>query len=349
MFGTETTMSTVFPEIQFGDQNQIVKSPTWFTWAYAFGRFLVENEQALEAGLIVVTSPCQSPLIGAVGLGALVKLLERQTNTTDNDKYFEQLFSLPTGTLVRWKPKRKARTKVFKLLKDRCRKKGIKMRQVSGSRKDSNASYFLTQQAALSYVVDSVEQTDPDLTHSLSRYPGAAIIEKISQDISPEQNWRNNLDDIVFAGPTGGHSSPKKQMTSTRLFYTESHGMGLHELLAVKEWIKNSQQTPHFSRFLNSSKNKKEIPQIVKKSRFVFYNSIDSFLRFTDRFESQVQVLVSSRNVDSNKLERLLGKLHSYKERAVPVAPEIMDQIPCPPVGLQLIDYGSKKKREKKW
>lgn len=349
MLDLEPATENQLPAIQFNEAENPIDAPDWFSWGIRFGHQLSQSRSSLDSGLILITTPCESPLLGTVALGTLSHLLETQSDNVEREQHFESLFHMPTGTLVKRKAENKSRPRVYKLLSSRSREDGIKMKMVKGPKKFKDCVITLSPQAALTYVLEDEEETCTDRVHSLSPYPGAAFMEQISATIPESQTWRNNLDQILISGPTGGNSSPKKQLAGTSLVNCEGEGLELHEMLAVKEWKSGKTNGPYYSRFLNSSASKAEFPEVVRKARFVLFNSVDSYLRYTDKFSTQLQVVVCSRDVDSHKTERLYAKLYAYRDRAQKFDAEVFSAFETPPFGIQLLFLGAKGKKEKKW
>jgi len=349
MLDLEPATKNQIPRVQFSSSEHPSDAPDWFRWGVRFGQQLSISRSSLESGLILLTTPCESPLLGTLALGMLSHLLEMQSDNVEQEQHFESLFQMPSGTLVKRKAENKSRARVYKLLSNRCREDGIKMKMVKGPKKFKDCVITLSPQAALTYVLEDEEETCKDRVHSLSPYPGAALMELISSTIPDSQTWRNNLDQILISGPTGGNSSPKKQLAGTSLVNCEGEGLELHEMLAVKEWKSSKVHGPYYSRFLNSSAAKAEFPEVARKARFVLFNSIDSYLRYTDKFSTQLQVVVCSRDVDSHKTERLYAKLYAYRDRAQQFDSDVLPAFESPPFGIQLFFLGAKGKKEKKW
>ena len=349
MHDLEPVTEAELPRLQFANSESSTCAPRWFTWALEFGKQLSVNRSALESGLVFITAPCESPMLGALALGTLSHLLETQSDNVELEQHFESLFQMPAGTLVKRKVAAKNRPRVYKLLSDRSRENGIRMRAYKASKKFKDCTFFLTEQAALTYVLEDEEVTDPELVHALTPYPGAALMEKISPSIPDSQTWRNNLDQILISGPTGGNSSPKKQFAGTSLVNCEGEGLGLHEMLAVKEWKSSKTHGPYYSRFLNSSAAKAEFPAVARKAKFVFFNSVDSYIRFTDKFSTQLQVVVCARDIDSHKTERLYSKLYAFNDRAQKFSADTTSAFKKPPFGIQAFFMGAKVMKEKKW
>ena len=343
-------IASELPKIQFANSDNAIAAPNWFTWGLHFGQQLAVNRSALESGLVLVTAPCESALLGAISLGTLSHLLEIQSHNHGPEQHFESLFQMPVGTLVKRKAQTNTHTRprVYRLLANRSRENGIKMKMVKGPQKFKDCIITLTPAKALSYVPQDEDVTTPELVHSLSPFPGAAFLEQISSTIPNSQTWRNNLDQILISGPTAGNSSPKKQFIETSLVNEEGEQLGLHEMLAVKEWKSDKTHGPCYSRFLNSSVTKAEFPAVAEKANFVYYNAVDSYLRFTDRFSTQLQVLVCSRDIDSHKTERLLHKLYTFRDRAKNFNTKTTSSFEDPPFGIQVHFLGTKVMKEKK-
>ena len=144
-------IASELPKIQFANSDNAIAAPNWFTWGLHFGQQLAVNRSALESGLVLVTAPCESALLGAISLGTLSHLLEIQSHNHGPEQHFESLFQMPVGTLVKRKAQTNTHTRprVYRLLANRSRENGIKMKMVKGPQKFKDCIITLTPAKAL--------------------------------------------------------------------------------------------------------------------------------------------------------------------------------------------------------
>lgn len=327
-------------------------SPTWTDWAFEFGYQLRKRTSEFLSNLIVCTTPCQSPLSAVISFGFLVGELEDQIGMCDANTYFEYLYSLPADTLVKMNASNAAKPNVYKLTAERIPREHIIIKQVSGRlrRRHADAKVFLTRSSSLNYVVDRGNEEALKGLDALLNYPAAILAERISENIPVDQNWRANLTSIVIAGPTGGHCSPRSQFESAFFALNDEVRFSLAEILAVKEWKSPQDQTPHYSHFFNSSSRKQgDATGTLANAKLAVFTSVDSFLRFSEQFQKQIQVVVLPRDIDASRMERFDAAIRRHMERADLLTCNQLARFPQPPTGIQLFCCGASKRKEKKW
>ena len=321
--------------------------PDWASWAANLGYDFFAHRSSLSSELIVISTPCQSPLGGTVALGWLLGELELPIGKRDAGSYFELLLSLPAGTRVKRVDRGGARPKEYALRLNRTDDE-IEMRQVGGRgmRRNDTSLHFLRRDFSLNYVVVGTDDRESSGNDALSESGSIPFYEHISARIPVEQNWKANIDSIVIAGPTGGHSSPRGQLESVSLRLNDEQSKTISELLAVREWKQSGDLTPHYSRFFNAAKSGKDLPEIIAKSTFVIFTSPDSFQRFGHLFEQQVKLLVFSRDVGDSKLELLESALLRHMKNAPKPEGEFVNEFEQPPSGVQLMFFGRRVLQE---
>ena len=340
-----------FPKIQFDLEHSASHFPDWAKWACKFGHELKSELNELRSGLIVITTPCQSPLGGIIGLGFLVAELEKKIERRDIDSYFEFLYSLPGGTKVKYNDPKGATPKTFMLLRTRTPGVEIKMRQVGGrgQSRTTRRSSYLPKNKCLDYVLENEAESQATGNDALTDYSAIPLLEFMSDKIPHDQNWRSNLDSIVIAGPTAGLSSPRKQLENTVLSSNEESQFSLARILGVKEWKENRDQSPHYCRFFNTPKAQKDLPEILAESKLVVFTSASSLIRYSSRFKRQLKVLVVSRDIGDSMTESLDDHLWRHRKESDLPSSQLTDKFEKPPNGIQVLFYGHEVREVPGW
>ena len=323
----------------------------WVQWAVSLGFDFHRQRELLESELVIVTTPCQSPIAGIIGIGWLIAELENQIRRDDAASYFEHLLSLPVGTRVKRIDQLGTKPKEYSL-RNKRNDSEIEMKQVGGrgARKSGSTKHFLVRKHSLNYIVAGEEDREASGNDALCNSQSIRYYQQMSPRIPSNQNWKANIDSIVFAGPTAGNSSPRKNLRALRfLLDNQNEGKSVADLLAVREWKESGDQTPHYSRFFNAAKSRNDIPEIIAKSQLVFFTSVESFLRFGDSFAKQIKILVLSRDIGDSKVELLESKLSLHLRNATKLDSEVINKFEQPPIGIQLLFFGRRILQEPEW
>jgi hypothetical protein len=335
------------PLIKFTGVDVPIRSPSWSEWALRYGHTLKANMSNFESSLIVITTPCQSPISGFISLGFLIAQLEQNIGSLDSDSYFDFLYELPAGTKIKRRKTTSKRPAKFSIQRSRTRDGGIQMRKVGGRNVKGASRVFLTRGRCLDYVID--DDSEATGNDALNDYVARELITSISDQIPSNQNWRSNLDSIVVAGPVGGNSSPRRQYEKTELVLSDGSRFSIAQTLAIKEWKGTSDHSPHYCRFFNTANRSQDVPQLIRKSNLVIFTSVESYLRFASQFQTQTKVMVVSRDMGDSKFEMLDSALRAHLDRATPNPQCDVDALESPPVGIQVFYFGKIEKREKQW
>lgn len=335
-----------------------VSVPAWFRWATSFAvglkRQAVDNGQPLT---IVITTPCDSAIAGAIAFGACISCVPELNSATESADLFDEFMDATPGTEIkRLARASEKRTQRYLLLTERSEQRGIAMREVNG--KNQGRTHFLIRKNASWYAF--VDKVACDNGRALAPYAGLSLVQPLLGAHASTRDWRCHLGSVALCAPTLGAAAIRRE-TDTIFFsdlideLEDEHDeetdpdivpvrrITLTDLLAISQWQPTSdRECPSYCQFVESATKPDDI---TIKPKLVIFNGPDAYLRLHNRFEPQTHVVVVSRDADPNKLERFLAVTHSIRE----TAHQATVSLPEPPFGIQWTCLGNRQVRPKQW
>lgn len=291
--------------------------PRWVTRAVELGFRTRAESSAAEPFFGLISTPCESSMAGFIVLGAVLRALSlRQSGTqaVDRTRYFNYLRSLKVGTVLRScdHPTRKYALQLGK------QQNGVPVQFLPVRRLNIRHE----QVVLISELTCLNWWPDGDLPDAVGGYDGmclppeATILRSLLPpgDEITDDRLRLNCAEVVLVGPPGG-------APAFRLVYEEhcsitvdgsDSTVPLAQLLGLRGWAGVSSAHACRGVYINalSPDAVTESKKAARQALLAVFDGAAPFMKLGDYFCRCDRIVVTSRNLSNNLLERLCSKLY---------------------------------------